>query len=156
MKKKLVMLTHTHKHGNDVHLCYIDADKEFNTEEAVKKLSIDYEPENNEEINWDYITQITDLHHTKANESNEQPFVRDFDSWHETHFEVVSNINSASDPGADNLVTRTEDNEGTGGIYELAEELTNEFEKLNANRDWDGEFYDEIEAFCNQKIYNEN
>lgn len=32
-------------------------------------------------------------------------------------------------------------------MYELAEELTDKFETLNQNREWDGEFFDEIEAF---------
>ena len=44
--------------------------------------------------------------------------------------------------------------QGTGGMYELAEELTDEFEKLNADREWDGEFFDEIEEFITSKAFD--
>jgi hypothetical protein len=41
---------------------------------------------------------------------------------------------------------------GTGAVYELAEEWTDEFEELNQDRDdWDGEWFDKIESFCNSK-----
>ena len=43
--------------------------------------------------------------------------------------------------------------QGHGGLYELAEELTDEFELLNKGRVWDGEFFDEIEEFLSEKLY---
>jgi len=41
---------------------------------------------------------------------------------------------------------------GRGALYELAEDWTNQFEERNKNRDWDGEFFDEIEQFITEKI----
>lgn len=63
-------------------------------------------------------------------------FPNGFSSWQETHFEVVSiiavrlfkNVIPAS------LAERYEA-QGIGGMYELAEELTDKFEKLNKGRD---------------------
>jgi hypothetical protein len=46
---------------------------------------------------------------------------------------------------------RVEYSQGTGGIYELAEQWTDEFENLHLDQEWDGEFFDEIEKFCNSK-----
>jgi hypothetical protein len=34
----------------------------------------------------------------------------------------------------------------------LANDLTDEFELLNKDREWDGEFFDEIERFLDEKF----
>lgn len=78
-------------------------------------------------------------------------FPNGFDSWQETHFEVVSYIGTLRMEVNEGLVKETEDTEGTGGLYELAKALTDEFESLNAGRNWDGDFFDEIESFLNSK-----
>lgn len=83
-------------------------------------------------------------------------FENGFASWQETHFEVVDYITSIR--RADKitgLIAKVQESQGTGGLYELAEKWTNEFELLNKDRVWDGEFYDEIENFCKTKN-NEN
>jgi hypothetical protein len=70
-------------------------------------------------------------------------------SWIETHHEVVAAITLQLEEnpiGSERIRNRYEA-QGTGGMYELAEELTDKFETLNQNREWDGEFFDEIEAF---------
>jgi hypothetical protein len=81
-----------------------------------------------------------------------------FESWMETHHEVVTEINKAlpsdSVPENSNVAIRRAEAQGTGGIYELAEELTTKFETLNKGREWDGEFYEEIESFCTKELYN--
>ena len=41
---------------------------------------------------------------------------------------------------------------GTGGMYEVCEAWTDEFELKNEFRIWDGEFYEEIEQFMTQKL----
>lgn len=42
--------------------------------------------------------------------------------------------------------------QGSGGLYELAEELTDEFERTNKNEDWiDKEYLDEIDSFIESK-----
>jgi len=78
-------------------------------------------------------------------------FPNGFTSWQETHFEIARFISSYDEDGG-GLIGLTAVMQGIGGMYELAEDWTDEFEELNKNRDdWDGEFFDEIESFCNQK-----
>jgi len=81
-------------------------------------------------------------------------------SWKETHFEVVQFITGhriktgyriKTDGKSRSVINDTHATSGTGGLYELAEDWTNEFEQLHAGRQWDGEFFDEIEEFCNLK-----
>ena len=42
--------------------------------------------------------------------------------------------------------------QGAGGFYELAQELTDKFEMLNKDREWDGDFWDEIEQFLESEL----
>ena len=80
-------------------------------------------------------------------------FPNGFESWHETHFEVVSFITLQYE--RDSLTSKVAEIHGrlgSGGLYELAEFLTNEFELLNEGRVWDGEFFEEIESFLMQKL----
>jgi hypothetical protein len=81
-------------------------------------------------------------------------FPNGFASWQETHYEVVAAITSIAldDDNKDNLVYKTYREDGLGGLYELAEDLTDEFELLNKDREWDGEFFDEIERFLDEKL----
>jgi hypothetical protein len=77
-------------------------------------------------------------------------FPNGFESWAETHFEVASYISRMSDDGG--IIDFVHNMGGTGAVYELAEAWTDEFEELNKDRDdWDGEWFDKIEAFCNLK-----
>lgn len=84
---------------------------------------------------------------------SKKKFPDGFDNWYETHHEVVTYISLVlqSRTGEDCEIMKVEYTQGTGGIYELAKEWTDEFEKLNKGREWDGEFFDEIEKFCNNK-----
>jgi hypothetical protein len=42
--------------------------------------------------------------------------------------------------------------QGSGGLYELAEELTDEFEKLHYNEEWvDKDYLEEIDFFIQSK-----
>jgi hypothetical protein len=80
-------------------------------------------------------------------------FPNGFESWAETHHEVVSAITLTMNQ--DEYPIKLEEiqlSQGSGGIWEFCIELTDEFEKLNDGRVWDGEFYDEIEEFINSKI----
>jgi hypothetical protein len=85
-------------------------------------------------------------------EATQKQFPNGFASWQETHFEVVSEITriALSDVSEGEVFT-TRESYGTGGLYELAESLTDEFETLNAGRLWDGEFFDEIWDFLESK-----
>ncbi len=70
-------------------------------------------------------------------------FINGFDSYITTHFEVCRHLFNA-----DNLQARYyESKEGGGALSELAQEITDCFEKQNENREWDGEFLEEIDAY---------
>lgn len=89
--------------------------------------------------------------------SIEQKFPNGFESWMETHHDVVDYISrktNAEDEENTEIVA-TQDTHGTGGIYLLAEEWTDEFETVNNGREWDGEYFDEIEEFLNKKNYKQ-
>jgi len=73
-------------------------------------------------------------------------------SWIETHHEIVKEISNRLVGLEDNLPTKVMSLRGTGGIYELGEDLTDKFEKLNISREWDGDFFDEIERFCIKEL----
>ena len=77
-------------------------------------------------------------------------------SWIETHHEIVSEISIMLAAVENNLPTRVMETRGTGGVYELGEELTDKFERINEDREWDGEFFDEITAFCKAEINPHN
>ena len=68
-------------------------------------------------------------------------------NWIETHHEIVSYITSF-DTG---VIHETQENEGIGGLWELGLAWTNEFEQLYSGAQWDGEFYDAVEKFVEDK-----
>ena len=79
-------------------------------------------------------------------------FINGFTSWHQTHFEISGWIAlqlRKESPAP--CVSKRYDANGTGGMYELAKELTNEFEELHAYREWDGDYFDELESFLDTK-----
>lgn len=43
---------------------------------------------------------------------------------------------------------------GIGELMELAMNWAMEFERINKDREWDGEWYDELEAFLDKKVNN--
>jgi len=84
-------------------------------------------------------------------------FANGFNSWSETHFEIVAAITEQllSDRAEKFRLSMSEKyhiNQDTNGMYLLAERLTNEFEQKNAGREWDGEFFDEVEAFAKDRL----
>jgi len=82
----------------------------------------------------------------------EKQFVNGFDSWIETYNEIsniIRNLIEKENPVISQMYEKT----GYGLIYELSKDLTDEFELLNKDREWDGDWYDEIEAFIESK-YN--
>ena len=67
----------------------------------------------------------------------EKKFPNGFASWQETHYEVVQAITiiwTSDEPYG--IVLERQEAQGHGGLYELAEELTDEFEALHASEDW--------------------
>ena len=78
-------------------------------------------------------------------------FPNGFDSWVETHYEVSAEINwqfmKSDEDSIARLVREAHDAGGHGFLYALAMELTDEFESINKGRQWDGEYFDELENY---------
>ena len=80
-------------------------------------------------------------------------FPNGFSSWQETHFEVVSYLTQTSETlGSRANLAREEG--GIGRLYELAEDLTDEFEWEYEGIEWDGDYFDKIEIFLNKKEHD--
>lgn len=86
-------------------------------------------------------------------EHTETKFPNGFASWKETHYEIVSMLTLAYERENKNI-EEFYDRHGTGGMYELAEEWTFKFEEQTKGREWDGEFFDEIEEFFYNHLTN--
>ena len=86
--------------------------------------------------------------------TQEKEFPNGFLSWMETHHEVVSflTLNYERDQTHNGKVSRILEEQGTGGLYEFAEDLTDKFENENKDRFWDGDFFEEIESFLMKQV----
>ncbi len=73
-------------------------------------------------------------------------FPNGFDNWHETHYFICVHVDQTEELEG-TIAYRRREQHGTGGLWELAEELTDEFEKLHEGRAWDGEWMDELEQW---------
>jgi hypothetical protein len=74
--------------------------------------------------------------------------------WIETHYEISGAIYLEFEKdNPTGLVAERHAAQGTGGLYELAEELTDEFEEMNKDREWDGEYIEELYSFIQNKLY---
>lgn len=80
-------------------------------------------------------------------------FPNGFTNWSETHFEIVKaiSIELVKDHMSEK-VGKIYDEHGTGGMYELAEILTDEFETLYQGREWNGDYFDTIDEFISKKL----
>jgi hypothetical protein len=88
----------------------------------------------------------------------EKVFPNGFESWHETHFEIVTAIQAfLVDDEAfwPPVIQAVQNMEGIGGMYELARDLTDKFENQNAGKNWDGEYFDTIQEFINKEFNTE-
>jgi hypothetical protein len=73
-----------------------------------------------------------------------------FSSWQETHFEVVTYLTQRLDySGSISNLAREEG--GLGRLYELAEDITDEFELKYEGKEWDGDYLDTIDEFLKTK-----
>lgn len=68
----------------------------------------------------------------------------------ETHYEIVQTI--ALNEANFSVLSDIRESKGQGGLYEIAEKWTLEFESINNGRIWDGEFFDEIDKFIMDKL----
>jgi hypothetical protein len=77
-------------------------------------------------------------------------FPNGFSSWMETHFEMVEHLTLTSED-EDSIGYKRREEQGLGGVYELAEELTDEFEQAHIGVKWDGDYLDAIANFIHEK-----
>ena len=74
-------------------------------------------------------------------------------SWLETYTELARNffhIDSALlHP---DIKDELDHGGGMAGVPDLLVRLTDEFESMNEGREWDGEFYDEVDEFAMDKL----
>lgn len=73
------------------------------------------------------------------------------ESWCATYYEVVVGIISMLYVEG-SIPSQKQKDQGRGGLYELAHDLTDEFEKKFEGRGWDGEFFDAIDEFLGEKL----
>lgn len=84
---------------------------------------------------------------------NPIPFPNGFRSWKDTFYEVTKEIERMRDwLVMPKRLADIQAEQGRCGFYSLAEELTNKFENINVGRQWDGDFFDELEAFINSEL----
>ena len=83
--------------------------------------------------------------------------MNDLSTYLETYYEVVSYIerylrDSDNDYDDDNtIIINRHKSQGHGGLYELAKEWNDDFEKIYNDKEWDGEWLDTIEDFLIEK-----
>lgn len=71
----------------------------------------------------------------------------------ETHFEVVVELMYQLEIQENPGLLLLYEQRGRGGLWELAKDITDEFESLNKNREWkDGEWFDKIYEFISNKL----
>ena len=84
-------------------------------------------------------------------------FPNGFGCWQETHYEIVQRITiEMHRPVPRGVANQRHEQQGHGGLYELAEELTDKFEFLNKDKEGDGDFFDMIDEFCNKELHPKN
>ena len=84
-------------------------------------------------------------------------FPIDFESWQQTHFSIVehlvdlSRLKPEEQPDFFRLLF---ERLGKAVCYPIARDWTEEFEKINKNRNWEDDFDEEVRKFVQQKIKN--
>lgn len=94
------------------------------------------------------------MNNSKVEHEQEEPakvFPNGFTSWIETHHEIVNAI-AIQQQLEIGLSYQVACQRGTGGLYELAEALTDKFETIHKDTEWDGEFYETIEEFLTEEL----
>lgn len=83
-------------------------------------------------------------------------FPNGFTSWAETHFEIVTHIAvELLKEEQSEKINELYEKGGTGGMYELAEDLTDKFEAKYVGIDWENEevdYFDTVCAFFNSEM----
>lgn len=82
-------------------------------------------------------------------------FPNGFTSWYETYFEMVEHIVTTLHYSG-TVSQKREEEQGIGGLYELAKEMTDKFEEQYKGTEWgkddDTQFFDHIETFLKKEL----
>ena len=84
-------------------------------------------------------------------------FPNGFDNWYETFYEIVDTFtfNLVSDIGEPCRKLKDIISEyGRGGLWEYAKNLTDKFENIHKDKEWDGEWFDTLEKFLQKELYD--
>lgn len=73
--------------------------------------------------------------------------MKDLTGYLETHYEVVSAIEHDLQNHFDGKIHRLVELNGMGAKWELAKDITDKFEKMHEDREWDGDWLDTLEDF---------
>lgn len=71
----------------------------------------------------------------------------------ETHFEVVAELMYQLEEIELPELVEIYEQKGRGGLWDLAKNITDEFETTHKDREWDGEWMDKLHKFIYNKIY---
>ena len=99
--------------------------------------------------------QMNDLYNLFVGAHTKKLFPNGIFNWKDTFFEVSGMIAFMryKQNGTDKRWDKLNDQlQGSPGFRDLAVSLTNQFEEMNTGREWDGEFYEEIEDFVEDSI----
>lgn len=83
-------------------------------------------------------------------------FPNGFEAWVETHHVMVENIerminNHAEDTWGERLY-KAQTEGGMGGVWLLCRDLTDKFEQENIGVEWDGNWFEAIDAFLEKEL----
>ncbi|RZK43313.1 MAG: hypothetical protein EOO90_03375 [Pedobacter sp.] len=79
--------------------------------------------------------------------SDGERFVKGFDSWNATHFEIATLLDPSKD-GTHSFIRHL--CQGREGLYELSREMTDKFENEYKGRFWEGGLRNAVKYFCEQ------
>lgn len=117
-------------------------------QENATSLSYQVEDEQTDDVKY------VDLNNNSVHEpTNEHPtFPKDFVSWYETFYEMVAGFYSNPD---NEFLNKIENDQGRGGMWELAKDLTDKFEKKYQDTPWGDEgfdYYESIDKFLEEEL----
>jgi len=79
-------------------------------------------------------------------------FPNGFISYKETLIELSLSAGAEMRQERSALIDNNDKMGGRAGLYDLLHDWAMEFEQQNKGREWDGEFFDEVDKFFNLKI----
>jgi hypothetical protein len=78
-------------------------------------------------------------------------YIGDFEDWHETHYEVAKHLILNEDLFLERLEESSRKDKGTGGMWVLAKDITNSFQKLHKDGLWEeGDYYETLWSFIDE------